>query len=99
MAIKADVEAEIRSLLTTETSSTRLSAKLFGPGGLIRTLYSTPDEKKAVLQSALFRDANRRVSDLQRAEIAKLESATSPLVASVMGKGSSPAESPSTASV
>jgi len=97
MTTKAELEAEIRSVLATETSASRLSSKLFGPGGLIRQLYSTPDEKKAVMHSVLFREANRRVSDLQRAEFAKLESATSPLTASVTGKGSSPAESSSAA--
>ncbi len=72
MTPRDQVEAEIRQLLATETSAVRLSNTLFSPGGLFSRLYSTPDEKKAVINSPLFEEANRRLSELQLQEAGKV---------------------------
>ena len=62
------VESQIRHVLATESSAVRLSNALFTPGGLFSRLYSSPAEKKAVVDSPLFDEANRKLSELQHIE-------------------------------
>lgn len=64
------VEEHIREVLKTETQAIALSQKLFHPTGLFGQLAATEDERRAVAQSALFHEAQRRLSDLQRQEAA-----------------------------
>jgi hypothetical protein len=78
-------EAEIRRLLTTETSAIRLSNALFTPGGLFSKLFSTPAEKKAVLDSPLFDEANRKLSELQLREADRLKRPEKPVVLPAAG--------------
>jgi hypothetical protein len=85
VTIRDDVEAEIRHLLATETSAVRLSNKLFTPGGLFSKLFATPDEKRAVMASPLFDEAQKRLSELQRREAAQLVRGAQPLVVTTIG--------------
>lgn len=85
MQDKAQVEAEIRRVLTTETSAVRLSNTLFTPGGLFSKLFTTPAEKKAVLDSPLFDEAQKRLSELQRQEASRLQRPAQPHVVSMLG--------------
>ena len=80
-----EAEAEIRKLLTTETSAVRFSNLLFSPGGLFSALYSTPAEKMAVIDSPLFDEANRRLSELQMAEYGRLRRPEKPVVLPAVG--------------
>jgi hypothetical protein len=82
---RAEVEAEIRRLLATETSAIRLSNALFTPGGLFGQLHATPAEKQAVVNSALFEEANRRLSELQLQEAGRLKRPEKPVVLPVVG--------------
>jgi hypothetical protein len=79
------VEAEIRRLLVDETSAIRLSNALFTPGGLFSKLFSTREEKKAVIDSPLFDEANRRLSELQLQEASRLKRPEKPVVLPVAG--------------
>jgi hypothetical protein len=66
MSERETVEAEIRHLLATESRTTVLSNRLFQRGtGLFSRLWSTEAEKRAVIQSDLFREAMGRVRELQ----------------------------------
>jgi hypothetical protein len=98
MTPRDHAEAEIRRLLSTETSAVRLSNALFTPGGLFGELYSTPDEKKAVLASPLFDEANRRLSELQLQEAAGLKrqekAAVLPVVGPIHAEQLMPTEAP-----
>jgi hypothetical protein len=85
MSTRDQTETEIRRLLATETSAIRLSNALFTPGGLFSQLYSTADEKKAVIASPLFQEANRRLSELQLQEAGKLKRPEKPVVLPVVG--------------
>lgn len=85
MPARDQTEAEIRRLLATETSAIRLSNALFTPGGLFSKLYSTPDEKKALVDSPLFDEANRRLSELQLREAGNLKRPDKPVVLPVVG--------------
>ena len=80
-----EVEAEIRRILATETSAVRLSNTLFTPGGLFSKLHTTPDEKKAVVDSPLFDEANRRLSELQLQEAGRLKKPEKPVVLPAAG--------------
>jgi hypothetical protein len=82
-----EVENEIRRLIDTETSAIRFSNALFTPGGLFSKLFSTPDEKKAILDSPLFNQANRRLSELMREEAKRFKKSEVPLLTHSIGNG------------
>ncbi|MBN9120896.1 MAG: hypothetical protein J0I06_17385 [Planctomycetes bacterium] len=66
MTEREQIEAEIRQLLATETRTTVLSNKLFQQGtGLFGKLAVTEDERRALVRSELFREAQARVRELQ----------------------------------
>jgi len=65
------VEAQIRELLATETSGIRLCNRLFSSDGLFNQIATTEDERRAFVQTPLFRQAQARVSELQRKEAAE----------------------------
>lgn len=66
MIDRAAIEAEIRRLLATETRTTVLSNKLFQQGtGLFGQLAATEDERRALVGTDLFRQAQARVRALQ----------------------------------
>jgi hypothetical protein len=72
-----EVEAEIRRLLATETRTVVLSNKLFQQGtGLFKFLWATEEEKRAVVESDLFREAMNRVRDLQYRDVEALREAS-----------------------
>jgi hypothetical protein len=76
MSDREQIEAEIRHLLATETRTTVLSNKLFQQGtGLFGRLWSTEEEKQAVIGSELFRTAMARVRELQYRDAAALSEA------------------------
>lgn len=85
MSDRTQVEAEIRRILATETSAVRLSNTLFTPGGLFSKLFATPEEKTAVLDSPLFDEAQKRLSELQRQEASRLTRSAQPHVISMAG--------------
>jgi len=64
------IEEQIREVLAKETQAIVLSQKLFHPTGLFGQLATTEAERRVVAQSGLFREALRRLSDLQRVEAA-----------------------------
>jgi hypothetical protein len=77
MTTRDQVEAEIRHLLTTETRTVVLSNKLFQQGtGLFARLWSTQEEKRAVMESELFQAAMNRVRDLQYRDAQELRGAS-----------------------
>jgi hypothetical protein len=63
----------------------RLSNVLFTPGGLFSKLFSNPAEKKALIDSPLFEEANRRLSDLQLQEAGRLKRPEKPVVLPAAG--------------
>lgn len=76
MSNRQTVQSEIRQLLATETRTTVLSNKLFQQGtGLFARLWSTEEEKRAVMESDLFREAMDRVRDLQYRDAEALRAA------------------------
>jgi hypothetical protein len=64
------VEQEIREILATEASAISLSKKLFSPDGLFSKLAGTKDERREVVQTDLFKEAQRRLTILQKREAA-----------------------------
>ena len=70
MTERQRLEQQIREVLATEAHAIPLSAKLFGPDGLFHQLATMEEERRAVAQSPLFREAQRRLSELQQDEAA-----------------------------
>ena len=68
MTDRERVEQEIREVLESESHAIPLSNKLFSPGGLFSHLASTEEERRVLVRTPLFRQAQRRFLALQRAE-------------------------------
>ncbi len=68
MTERERVEQEIREVLESETHAIPLSNRLFSPGGLFSHLASTEEERRALVRTPLFKQAQRRFMALQRAE-------------------------------
>jgi hypothetical protein len=73
MAVREQIEQQIREALATEAAAIPLSDRLFSPSGLFNQLASTEAERRLVVQSPLFQEAQRRLSALQRKEAAEFE--------------------------
>ena len=65
MAQLEHIEMQIREVLATETTAFALSQQLFHPTGLFARLAATEAERRVVARSALFQEAQRRLTDLQ----------------------------------
>lgn len=72
MIDKKSVEQQIRAILDTENDAHTLGNKLFSPDGLFIRLAKTEAERRHMTQSSLFREAQRKLSDLQHQEAAEL---------------------------
>ena len=70
MVEREDIEKQIREVSKMETTASAVSQQLFQPTGLFGRLASTEAERRVVAQSALFREAQGRLSDLLRQEAA-----------------------------
>lgn len=62
---REDIEAEIRTLLATESSYWILTDRLFGPDGLFGKMGATIEERKVIGRSPLFREAQKRIRDME----------------------------------
>ena len=71
MSTRDEVEAEIRQIIATESSAITLSNKLFSPSGLFNQLAQYEPDRRAVIRLPLFKQAQDRVWELQRQEIAE----------------------------
>lgn len=66
---REQIEARIREVLATETRAIPLSDALFRRGGLFSLLAKNRQEREALVQTTLFQEAQRRLSDLQEIEM------------------------------
>ena len=64
----AKFEDQIREVLDAEDDAISLSDKLFSPNGLFNQMAKTEGERRVVARSALFKQAQKRLSELQRKE-------------------------------
>jgi hypothetical protein len=62
------IEEQIRDVLAAEGEAISLSNALFGPNGLFGQLAANEQERRLVAKSALFQQAQKRLSELQRKE-------------------------------
>jgi len=77
MTDKQRVEAEIQAVLSAETSALSLSEKLFSPGALFSRLASTDEERRVLVRSSLFHEAQVRFRQLQFQEAELFSNAVS----------------------
>lgn len=68
MTEREQVEQAVREALATETRAVPLSNCLFTPDGLFSRLARTPEERRVLVQTPLFREALRRVTELEQKE-------------------------------
>jgi hypothetical protein len=78
MTTRDEIEQAIREALASETQAMALSQRLFAPDGLFSRLGATENERRSVVQSPLFQEAQRRLSELQRHEAAEFARAVPP---------------------
>lgn len=76
MTDRENIEAKIREVIATETNAISLSNRLFAPGALFSQLASNREERQALVKTQLFRDAQRRLRELQEVEMAAFREAT-----------------------
>jgi hypothetical protein len=81
------VEQQIRDVLAAETHAIPLSNKLFSPDGLFNRLATTEEARRVVAQSDLFKEAMRRLTELQKKESAEFARAVQQAEAVVPGEG------------
>jgi hypothetical protein len=71
MSNREQLETQIRYELEHETSGIRLSNKLFSPpDGLFCLLGASKEERRAIVQAPLFRQALARLAELRGEEMA-----------------------------
>jgi hypothetical protein len=66
MPDKENLEIQIRRILDAEQDAISLSNKLFSPEGLFHQLAPTEAERRNLVKLPLFKQAQRRLSDLKR---------------------------------
>jgi hypothetical protein len=59
------IEQEILNVLAESTTAVGISDKLFTPDGLFSRLASTEEERRVMVQTPLFKHAQRRFRELQ----------------------------------
>jgi hypothetical protein len=65
------IEARVKELLAMDLPAHVLSNALFGPTGLFNQIAHTEKERRQFSQTALFQQANSRITELQRVEISE----------------------------
>ena len=68
MTNEKSIEDRIQDALTSEQDAISLSNQLFSPGGLFNQLAQTESERRSVVKTPLFQEAQRQVSALKRHE-------------------------------
>lgn len=70
MTERETIEHEIRELLTADLDAVTLSNRLFQQGtGLFGRLGTTPEERRAIVQSELWKSAEQRLRDLEARDL------------------------------
>jgi hypothetical protein len=68
MTERQQTEQEIREVLRTEAQAISLSEKLFSASGLFSRLASSEEERRDLVRSPLFKEAQKRFRELQYRE-------------------------------
>ena len=69
------LEQQVREILDSESDAISLSNRLFSPQGLFNRWAKTEAERRAVAGSVLFKEAQRRLSELKRQEAERFSQA------------------------
>ena len=64
----ATIEESVKELLTMDVSARAFSDALFGPTGLFNQMAHTEEERRRLTETALFHQANSRLTALLRLE-------------------------------
>lgn len=76
MTDREQLEQEIRDLLTADLSSIEFSNRVFGQfHGLFPRLGPTEADRRAIIQSELWKQAQTRLRELERQEIERRRAA------------------------
>jgi hypothetical protein len=65
------IEQNIRDVLANEKSAIALSNQLFAPTGLFNQIAQNEAERRVMVQSPLYKEAQNRLNELQRREAAE----------------------------
>ena len=68
MTSHQSIEDRIRDALASSQDAISLSNELFSPGGLFNQLAQTESERRSLVATPLFQEAQRQVSALKRDE-------------------------------
>lgn len=73
---REQIEAAVRTVLADESTALGISDKLFTPDGLFSRLASNEAERKAMVKTPLFQQAQKRFRELQFKEAEAFQTAT-----------------------
>ena len=76
MMNREEAERQIRELIATETRAVVLSNKLFTPDGLFNEIAHNEQDRREVVKTQLWRDAQSRLRELEHREADALNEAT-----------------------
>jgi hypothetical protein len=85
MSNRAQIERQIREVVANAADAFLLSQQLFTPDGLFNQLASTEEERREVVKSPLFKQSQRRFSELQRKQAAEFAEAVKRVQDAVTG--------------
>lgn len=68
MTDKEKIEEAIRLVLASDLDAVSMSNKLFSQNGLFNLLGPTEEERRVIIQTRLFQEAQQYISELQRLE-------------------------------
>jgi len=73
---REQIESAVRTVLAEENSALGISDNLFTPDGLFSRLAGNETERKAMVKSPLFQQAQKRFRELQFKEAEAFQAAT-----------------------
>lgn len=79
------IEQKIRDLLAHEKSAIALSNQLFAPSGLFNELAQNEADRRKMIQSPLYKEAQRQLNEMQRREAAEFSQTVAQAQKSVGG--------------
>ncbi len=71
--IEGEIYREAQEMISGGTSAVAFSARFFGPDGLLRKLWKTDAERKAVVASELYKWLQRSLNEVRNREAAEFE--------------------------
>jgi hypothetical protein len=85
--VQMTIEELVHEALATESTASGLSDRLFSPSGLFSYLADSEETRQQLVRSSLFRQAQRRLTELQQKEADEFSRVVAQLEGGLAGRG------------